>query len=1226
MPLRIECQAEPIPGYKLIERLGGGGFGEVWKAEAPGGLFKAIKFVYGDLQAPEDEDGSRAIQELKGLNRVKSVHHPFILSLERYDIIDGQLVIIMELADRTIWDRFRECRSQGLPGIPHEELLGYMQETAEALDLMYHHYNLQHLDIKPQNLFLVFNHVKVADFGLAKDLEGKAVITVTGGLTPVYAAPETFDGWLSPSSDQYSLAIVYQELLTGQRPFTGTTIRQLVLQHVQGSPDLSSLLLAERPIIARALSKNPDQRYPTCLDFIQALRDSGSVQEGSKPVSAREKSNEEVPLPVDSRRLATTPGQEQVGETTQNALGRIPKPKRDEIENTTPPGTLLPRPPKSVDKAEAGTESGGFPSGPEVVHTSLRINAPRASFGTGVLRPALVIGLGRSGLVILKQLRAELYDQFGHPDNLPNVRLLYIDTDPEAIQSATRGQSEALLPREVLLARLGRPSQYLKPREGKVPYEAWLDSKVLYRIPRQRNHAGVRALGRLAFVDNQVTILQRLENALAVCTAPETLEQAAKQTGLEKFTSVPRVYIVGSLAGGTGSGMFIDLGYVLRRLLRDEGHKTAELVGMFLLPGATREAHPIGLANTVAALTELNHFAAADAIFAARYDSCEMRGPTRTIQEKGPPFQQCFLLPMTSTKSDQASTDLLQAGHFLFSNLVTPLGHIADHCRRQAGRGLNPAALSYHTFGSHRIVWPRRQMLEQAAGRLCSRLVQHWMSKDGKRVREEILQWSQEQWEAQGFRPETLIARHQELLESALQQPPEKIFSAILGPVAEVLKHNSQDKGANISLKIAPVVQAVDRLEKLLGIPEENRPQSVKQQGSAEPSRMELALAGIAETIAAECDQKLAELVVRLFEEPLYRMAGAEEAIRQLSACVQKALESQESLLRELQERTASVHQRLHALLESPAPPSPAASTPRWRAPFTRRLTPAPTSTGADFLDSLGNYAKCRYQSLILLTINSLYVRLRGNLSDQMREVGFCRHRLTELADLIKERSAADLSSRMDDHVLVPQGCATLGDLARRLEAELSLDDVLEFDEQIQKLVRRQFRALVQVCMASSHTIRTLAPAMLAEAECFLGPRLQGANVAELLLSRYPDDDDGHTQLSNDLLNAYDEAAPELASPAPEQDVCIITVPPGPAGERFRTLAQSLFPKAQLICGDSADEILIYRGCQHLDLADLEQLGPIGQAAYRTGAAQDPALLHSRSDIPQWRSALTVAS
>ena len=52
MAFRLESRAEPIPGYRLIERIGGGGFGEVWKAEAPGGLLKAIKFVYGDLEAP----------------------------------------------------------------------------------------------------------------------------------------------------------------------------------------------------------------------------------------------------------------------------------------------------------------------------------------------------------------------------------------------------------------------------------------------------------------------------------------------------------------------------------------------------------------------------------------------------------------------------------------------------------------------------------------------------------------------------------------------------------------------------------------------------------------------------------------------------------------------------------------------------------------------------------------------------------------------------------------------------------------------------------------------------------------------------------------------------------------------------------------------------------------------------------------------------------------------
>src|ERR1700722_1928318 len=266
MPVRIEAQAEPIPGYRLIERIGCGGFGEVWRAEAPGGLHKAIKFVYGDLKSAGD-NGHRAEQELKALSRVQTVRHPYILSLERYDIIDGQLIIVMELADRNLWDRFKECRAQGLPGIPRDELLGYMDEAAEALDLMNNQYQLQHLDIKPQNLFLVYQHVKVADFGLVKDLQGMQA-SVTGGVTPVYAAPETFDGWVSRFSDQYSLVIVYQELLTGQRPFNGNNIRQLILQHLQSPPDVSPLPKTDQPIIARGLSKKPDERFPHCRELV----------------------------------------------------------------------------------------------------------------------------------------------------------------------------------------------------------------------------------------------------------------------------------------------------------------------------------------------------------------------------------------------------------------------------------------------------------------------------------------------------------------------------------------------------------------------------------------------------------------------------------------------------------------------------------------------------------------------------------------------------------------------------------------------------------------------------------------------------------------------------------------------------------------------------------------------------------------------------------------------
>src|SRR5437879_422401 len=164
-----EPNSEPIPGYRLIERLGSGGFGEVWKCEAPGGLFKAIKFVFGNLNSL-DVDGVRAEQEQKSLNRVKEVRHPFVLSMDRIEVVGGELVIVMELADRSLHDAFEECLSAGLVGVPRDTLLRYIRDAAEGLDHMNDKHNLQHLDIKPRNLFLVSDRVKVGDFGLVKQL------------------------------------------------------------------------------------------------------------------------------------------------------------------------------------------------------------------------------------------------------------------------------------------------------------------------------------------------------------------------------------------------------------------------------------------------------------------------------------------------------------------------------------------------------------------------------------------------------------------------------------------------------------------------------------------------------------------------------------------------------------------------------------------------------------------------------------------------------------------------------------------------------------------------------------------------------------------------------------------------------------------------------------------------------------------------------------------------
>jgi len=251
-----------LAGYRLLAPLGRGGFGEVWKCEAPGGLHKAIKFVPA---------GGGLNQELNAFQQIKTIRHPFLLTLERVELIDGELMMVMELADGQLSDRFRECQAASLQGIPREELLGYLREAAEALDMMGSKYGLQHLDVKPENIFVVSGHAKVGDYGLVRSAELTEGSKATGGFTPKYTAPEVLVGKVDIRSDQYSLALVYAELLTGKFPYPCRSAQQIMLQHMQGTPDLTSLPPGDRGTVERALSKDPAGRFTSCLAFVREL-------------------------------------------------------------------------------------------------------------------------------------------------------------------------------------------------------------------------------------------------------------------------------------------------------------------------------------------------------------------------------------------------------------------------------------------------------------------------------------------------------------------------------------------------------------------------------------------------------------------------------------------------------------------------------------------------------------------------------------------------------------------------------------------------------------------------------------------------------------------------------------------------------------------------------------------------------------------------------------------
>jgi hypothetical protein len=238
----------------------------------------ALKFV--------EVDNGRGEQEQNSLKLLRESQHPSLITIFGTWYGEKWLVVAMELAERTLQDRLKEAVNTAAPGIPFEELLAYMMTVAEGLDFLNDSRpdgkHLHHGDIKPHNLLLVSGRVKIADFGLMR-MTSRSVTDYSGARTDAYAAPEFYKSKSSRNSDQYSLAITYCELRGGRLPFEGKNSAEWAGAHLYHAPDLTMLPDDERPAVARALAKDPHDRWPSCMEFVWAVQRkiAGTVPNGA---------------------------------------------------------------------------------------------------------------------------------------------------------------------------------------------------------------------------------------------------------------------------------------------------------------------------------------------------------------------------------------------------------------------------------------------------------------------------------------------------------------------------------------------------------------------------------------------------------------------------------------------------------------------------------------------------------------------------------------------------------------------------------------------------------------------------------------------------------------------------------------------------------------------------------------------------------------------------------
>ena len=278
---------EQIGRYRILAEVGRGAMGVVYRAQDPAiGRTVAIKTIrLSDFVDPGERSKlhDRLAREAQSAGMLS---HPGIVTI--YDVGEegDTAYIAMEFVDGPSLDRM-------LISEPPDAalVLSILRQTAAALDYA-HKRGIVHRDIKPANIMVHERATaKITDFGVAKIQSHQ--MTHAGSMigTPNYMSPEQIQGQtVSGSSDQFSLAVIAYELLSGEKPFTGESMPALVFKIVQEDPvpvqRLNSTLgWAVDTVLKRALAKNPADRYPTCSDFVFALENACRSSKNWKPIT-----------------------------------------------------------------------------------------------------------------------------------------------------------------------------------------------------------------------------------------------------------------------------------------------------------------------------------------------------------------------------------------------------------------------------------------------------------------------------------------------------------------------------------------------------------------------------------------------------------------------------------------------------------------------------------------------------------------------------------------------------------------------------------------------------------------------------------------------------------------------------------------------------------------------------------------------------------------------------
>jgi len=342
---RLRSGVEQIGRYRILDELGRGATGVVYRAQDPAiGRIIAIKTIrLSDFtdEAERDRLRERLFREAQSAGILS---HPNIVTI--YDISEenGLAYIYMEFVDGPPLEKILNSTEPLLP----DGLLSILRQIALALDYA-HKKGIVHRDIKPANILIHESTLaKITDFGVAKILSQQ--MTQSGVMmgTPNYMSPEQVQGHaVDGRADQFSLAVIAYEVLTGEKPFVADHLPSLLYRIVREDPlppqRLNPTLSPQVEVVLRkALSKSAAERYPTAVEFVDALADACKLNPGWHPLPRS--SSQNLPTIGGGAAIYPTPPvpppamSESAPEPVRAAPPMIPtRPLRpDDVENRNP--------------------------------------------------------------------------------------------------------------------------------------------------------------------------------------------------------------------------------------------------------------------------------------------------------------------------------------------------------------------------------------------------------------------------------------------------------------------------------------------------------------------------------------------------------------------------------------------------------------------------------------------------------------------------------------------------------------------------------------------------------------------------------------------------------------------------------------------------------------------------------------------------------------------------